>query len=555
MTNCRKFSKLTTGLFAGCAAMLLVGALPASAQGTCPLGQGFWKNHSAAWPITSLQLGTSFTVTQVQALTILGTPVRGDASLILADQLIAALLNIANGSDPTPVSATVADVRTLIGAGPVPEGIAPSSATGQQMVADAATLNAYNSGALTPNCGTGQVVPPGSCQPSSSLIVLVQGTSVSSYVAKGNWSVTPTTGVSVVNIEGSSVTPTLIPTPSTVNSCAPNPSTGTTVCTANNTDVYLLSGTSLSGTLTSSGSGGIGFSGGGCTNCGVAMDAIHNKAVIGLSVGGVPGFQFLDLGTSTFEPALASPSGRISEDPLIDPTRNTVGLDTTTGNAAGALLLSAAENGNYEIIDVTTSTSPASFEHATGGGLLDSSGEDCSTAIALAPDEASGASSVYIADLTQATYTAGSPGTWTVPAGADQNQVLSESFLSPPGGIAVAQGTHTGVVAGEFESSALTAIALPVASGSGAPAIGDWVTCSISGFLSGFDSHTITAYKSPNIGPGHAIALLANAGATSVAVVDLTAMLNPTIVPRTVGGHGCVSGTLPATVVSFVAVP
>ena len=84
-----------------------------------------------------------------------------------------------------------------------------------------------------------------------------------------------------------------------VNSCASNPITGQTVCTANNSDVYLLTGTSLGSTLTSSGSGTINFSGGNCTNCGVAMDAVHNKAVIGLSLDGVPGFQFLNLaGTS-----------------------------------------------------------------------------------------------------------------------------------------------------------------------------------------------------------------------------------------------------------------
>jgi len=49
--------------------------------------------------------------------------------------------------------------------------------------------------------------------------------------------------------------------------------------------------------------------------------------------------------------------------------------------------------------------------------------------------------------------------------------------------------------------------------------------------------------------------LLANGGATKLAVVDLTQMLNPTIVPRTLGGHGCAAGTLPATVVSFITVP
>ena len=268
------------------------------------------------------------------------------------------------------------------------------------------------------------------------------------------------------------------------------------------------------------------------------MDATHNKAVIGLSLGGAPGFQFLNLGTSpSFEPAFTSPWRGISEDPLIDPIRN--------------LLLSAAENGNYEIINVATTTSPAFFENPTVGGELDSSGEDCTTGIALAPKEFSAPSIVFIADLTQATFTPGSPGTWTAPS---QNQSLSESFLSAgASGIAVAQGTHTGLVAGEFGGNTLTAIALPVASGSGIPAITDWVTCGIAGFSNGFDPHTVTAYQSPN--GGDAIGVLANGGATSLAVVDLTKMLNPTIVPRTVAGHGCASGTLPSTVVSFVAVP
>lgn len=117
----------------------------------------------------------------------------------------------------------------------------------------------------------------------------------------------------------------------------------------------------------------------------------------------------------------------------------------------------------------------------------------------------------------------------------------------------MAQGTHTGVVTGEFGGSALTAIALPVSSGTGTPAIGDWVTCSISGFNTGDDPHTVTAYKSPNT--GDAVAVLANAGATSLAVVDLTQMLNPTIVPRDVAGHACSAATLPASVVTSISVP
>jgi hypothetical protein len=384
--------------------------------------------------------------------------------------------------------------------------------------------------------------PPGSCQGSSSLTVLVTGTNVIGYVPKGNWSITHTTGISVVNIEGTTVANTVVPTPGVVNSCASNALSGQTVCTANDTDVYLLSGTALTKTLSSSGSNQIFFSGGICTNCGVAIDAIHNKAAIGLSLGGRPGFQILDLGaTPSFEAPFTSPAGLISEDPLFDPTRN--------------LLLSPTELNDYEIVNLTTSTTPAFFEHSgiQSGGELDSAAEECGTGIALAPAEFSSPSRVFVADLSQATFTPGSPGgTWVAPS---EVQTLSESFLSAgASGSAIAQGTHTGLISGEFGGNTVTAIALPPTSGTGVPAITDWVTCQVGGgFVNGYDPHTVTAYQSPN--SGDAISVLANAGASSLAVIDLTSMLNPAIVPRTTGGHGCASGTLPSGVLSFIVVP
>jgi hypothetical protein len=169
--------------------------------------------------------------------------------------------------------------------------------------------------ASPPNCGLkpcSNPVPQGSCQPSSSLTVLVKGTNVTAYVPKGSWS-GGAVGVGVLNVEGSSITNTLVPTPNVVNSCASNAVTGKTVCTANNNEVYLLTGTTIGlPPLKSAGTGTISFSGGSCTNCGVAMDAVHNKALIGLSIGGVGGFQFLNLATSVFETAFKSqgPGGR-----------------------------------------------------------------------------------------------------------------------------------------------------------------------------------------------------------------------------------------------------
>jgi hypothetical protein len=391
-------------------------------------------------------------------------------------------------------------------------------------------------------------VTQGSCQPSSSLSVNVSGTNVVSYVPKGSWS-GGATGVAAVNIEGSSITNTLIPTTSVVNSCASNPITGQTVCTANNTDVYVLKGTAFDpgvspNPLTSAGAGSTFFSGGACTNCGVAMDAAHNKAVIGLSTSAGPGFQFLNLATATFEPAFATMTtpAEISEDPLIDPIRN--------------LLLSATEANNYEIVDVATTTAPQFYENTvpTAGGELDSSGEDCATGIILAPAEFSGPSNVYIADISNPTFapfTPGTPGTWTAPS---QVQTLTGSFLSAgASGLAVAQGTHTGIVSGEFGGDAITAIGLPTTSGTGAvPAISSWMTCHIgSGFSIGLDPHTVTAYQTPT--GGDAIALLANLGATTLARVDLTSVL--ALPESSPGSHTCAGGTIPASAVSFIPVP
>ena len=181
--------------------------------------------------------------------------------------------------------------------------------------------------------------------------------------------------------------------------------------------------------------------------------------------------------------------------------------------------------------------------------------------IALASIESQ--NSIYLTDLTQAKFTPGSPaGTWTAP---EQVQKLEETTLEAgTTGIAVAQGTHTGTATGEFGGNEITALALPETSGSGTPALKDYVACSLgSNWFEGFDPHTVTAYQSPN--GGDAIALFANGkenatppfeeGATEVAKVDLTKMLNPSIVKRTAGGHACEAGTLPAAVVSFIGVP
>src|SRR5262249_61131168 len=92
--------------------------------------------------------------TQDELLALFDPPPRGDASVILAHQLIAAKLNIATGADTTPISATIADADRLLSGftGKLPYNVRPSSATGQAMVNDATVLESYNNGELTPEC-------------------------------------------------------------------------------------------------------------------------------------------------------------------------------------------------------------------------------------------------------------------------------------------------------------------------------------------------------------------------------------------------------------------
>ncbi len=119
----------------------------------CTYTQGFWKTHPDAWPVSVLTLGT-VTYTKTELLDILSTPAGGNGLLILAHQLIAAELNIANGADPTPVASTIAAANALIDGlviPPVGSGfLDPSAVNALKDV-----LDSYNNGSLgVPHCNT-----------------------------------------------------------------------------------------------------------------------------------------------------------------------------------------------------------------------------------------------------------------------------------------------------------------------------------------------------------------------------------------------------------------
>jgi hypothetical protein len=119
----------------------------------CTFTQGYWKNHGSQWPVSNLKLGT-VSYTKAQLLSILNTPAQGNGLIILAHQLIAAKLNIAQGADPSPVSSVIADADALIG-----NKVCPPIGGGFLQPAtvdtDAQALDSYNNGNTSvPHCGT-----------------------------------------------------------------------------------------------------------------------------------------------------------------------------------------------------------------------------------------------------------------------------------------------------------------------------------------------------------------------------------------------------------------
>ncbi len=229
------------------------------------------------------------------------------------------------------------------------------------------------------------------------------------------------------------------------------------------------------------------------------------------------GIQFLDLNTNTFGTPIPAVN-EVSEDISIDPTRG--------------FILSPNESSNYDLFSFTSRGAVSEFANPiSGGGTLDSAGEDCSTGIALASSE--GSSNVLVIDLTQATFTSGTPGTWSAP-----HQVVNlpgAFFSAGTSGISVAQGTgHLGIVTGEFGGSAFAAIQLPATSGTGTPNIVDFAFVgSIPSIDAGRDPHTITAYTSPNNGKAYGL-MASGIPPTALAQIDLACIL---ALPRTAGTH------------------
>jgi len=405
----------------------------------------------------------------------------------------------------------------------------------------------------TPSCSTISVTATSTtlaaCVPTSSLAV-VAGTNVDAFVPFGYWE-GGNSGIAEVSLEGAPVSTTFT-TPGAVNSCAANSGTGEVVCTENTTNVDLINGSTVT-TLTSGSDAIAEFTGGYCNNCGVAINAQNNTALIAMGLsgggegpyGGSSGTQVLNLSNNTFNPP-APLAHIVSEDVSIDSGRN--------------LVLSPDESGIYDLLQIGSGNTLTEYGNDIGGGDLDSAAEDCTTGIALSSDEFT--DDIYITDLTQAKFTSGSPGTWTAPG---QFIDLDDGgYAAGASGISSAPGTnHLAVVTGEFGGSSYAALLLPSTSGSGTPTLSDYAyvgampnTPDGNEFYAGYDPHTITAYTSPNTSKSYAVfadyygEFLGLGRPNYLGVVDLACVL---ALPRTAGTHNVSGSTAACT--QYIALP
>lgn len=120
--------------------------------GGCTFTPGYWKNHEENWPVFDFALG-GVDYVQAELDEILSRPVRGDATVILAHHLIAAMLNVWNGADDGIQGAIDAGNQFLADHG---LGSHPSGVLKHEALAIKDELADYNE----LHCGEGSVMEP-----------------------------------------------------------------------------------------------------------------------------------------------------------------------------------------------------------------------------------------------------------------------------------------------------------------------------------------------------------------------------------------------------------
>ncbi len=108
---------------------------------------GYWKTHPNDWPVEEIVMG-GVTYTKAEAIAIMWQPIKGDKSLNMFNQLVAAKLNVIIGNDSSCIADTIAAADAWMVTYPPGSGVGASSPAWQVGGPLHDTLDDYNNGLL-----------------------------------------------------------------------------------------------------------------------------------------------------------------------------------------------------------------------------------------------------------------------------------------------------------------------------------------------------------------------------------------------------------------------
>ena len=345
------------------------------------------------------------------------------------------------------------------------------------------------------------------------------------------------------------------------NACAASPATGIAVCSTafGNPNIIRPPKNKVAGFM-SGASKLIHFTGGSCATCGVVIDVNLLLPSTPNGAGGVPtaviatskGYLPVQLSPLKLQPIISTGndviSGNFGYDPvdhlILSPNYRLLNFKTFESQNPDYQILRISDGAAFTLADAGDFFNTRGKCDTNSGGttqrdaLPDSGAYDPTTQIAYgtfrSPADCSSdvVEDIALLDLSQATFNS-MDGTWSTPG--KQIQTLSEMSNLRNGitGIAIVPGQHLAILADRFElfggAGGFGALSLPTTSGSGNPAIQDWVQAQMPNDPSGkpwamsYEPNGLTAYASPNTGAG--MGVIINRTRTYAAVIDVAGLL------------------------------
>jgi hypothetical protein len=417
--------------------------------------------------------------------------------------------------------------------------------------------------------------------------VSISGSTVTALVPFGSDDTDPSNAANVVieNSTGTLPAPVIINT-DRVDACATFASTGNSICSGQGGNVNFIPNGATTATRVFDGDTGPGneYTGGSCAGCGMAADDFLGLGILASQAG----FQLLNPANNTVATPIPGNGEPVPVDFGYDPighrilAANYKVTDPNTFASSPPLfeIFNLYRSGT-EVFDLLN---PAAFFLAPGhtctgsgstvpnDGLPDSNAIDTSTNIAYVTFHSPAvcfndpSEDIALFDLKQAAFTTtGTDGGWDT--AGKQVQTLTGLNLGGITAISVVSGAHLAVVSDQFSPNGYVgALKLPATSGSGTPAIQDWVDVRMPADPSGkpwvnwHQPSGLGSYTSPN--NGKAMGVIMNfaedsssnpIGPTYLAIVDLQALLNA---PRDSSNHAVATSVNLVTsgIVRFVKV-